>query len=185
MNPIIRRWIKRKYFIFIYGPSGTGKSHLARSFSIEVTRSFNMKSCIIATEVGTMSLLRKYPPLKEVEVHFSEDPRGFLNAFLKCFWEGKYVIIDTINSFYLEDFKTFKIIGFVSALSRLSHSGVLAFGQVREASTLYPAVEQAIIPWADVIAHISKNKNKYLLIIEKPISGIMAFVINDGEVRWL
>ena len=186
VNPVIRSWIVESRFVFIYGSAGVGKSHLARSFS-NLANNMGKRSCIIATEEGTLALLRSYPLNSKLsEVLFVTDKYSLLYSFLECLFDKKYIIIDTINSFFDGSDESLKIIGLISALSRFSSGGVLALGQVREVDNrLYPAAWQAIIPWAEVIGKIERNGEKNLVYLEKPRKGILAFKIEKGDVIWI
>jgi energy-coupling factor transporter ATP-binding protein EcfA2 len=185
-NPLIKSWIRGGRFIFIYGEAGTGKSHIALNFlKIASQELGNSKVCLIATEIGTLALLRSYPPKRHVKVLFAPAPEFLLNGFLECLLNKKYIIVDTINSLYEGDKRVLKIIGLISSLSRLSSSGVLALGQVRESEEMYPAAWQAILPWAEIIGRTAREKDKYLVILEKPRRGVLAFKIKDGEIEWL
>jgi len=186
VNPVIKSWIREGKFVFMYGPAGVGKSHLARFFS-NLVNNMGKKSCIIATEEGTLALLRSYPlNAKLSEVLFVTDKYSLLYSFLECLFNRKYVIIDTINSLFNGSKESLKIIGLISALSRFSINGVLALGQVREVDNrLYPAAWQAIIPWADIIGKIEKDGEKRIVHLEKPRKGILAFKIEKGDVVWI
>ncbi len=185
ISPIIKSWIENNKFIFIYGPAGVGKSHLGRSFSIFATN-LGKKSCVIATEEGTVTLLRSYPLGPNSETLLVTDENSLISLFLKCLLNRKYIIIDTINSLFNGDEESLNIIGLISALSRFSSVGVLALGQVREIEgKIYPAAWQAIIPWAEVIGRVGKKGRKGLITIEKPRKGLLMFEIKDGEVIWI
>jgi energy-coupling factor transporter ATP-binding protein EcfA2 len=187
LSPAVKKWILEGKFIFIYGAAGTGKSHLALNFANFSSRELSLKACIIATETGTLTLLRRHPPQEGVKIYFSPTLKSMLDQFLDCLYEGRYVVIDTINALHDGTANSYRLIGLISSMSRASSLGVLALGQVREveAEGLYPAAWQAVIPWAEVVGRTSKLGDKFLLSIEKPRRGIMAFRIRDGEVEWI
>ncbi len=178
-HPFIRRLVEERKYVLVYGPAGTGKTHLA-IHAYALASELGMSPVILSTEPGTRLLAEEagaeYRSVHSLDRLAEEAVRESL--------EGRYVIVDSINSYYraAPGPGSGRILAFLSGLLR--EAGGFATAQVAgEEAT--PSGSPYLRPWPHVIARTEKARDYFLLITEKPSRRVLGFRMRGWEVEWL
>ncbi|MEB3779619.1 MAG: AAA family ATPase [Desulfurococcales archaeon] len=179
-HPYIQRALEDKSYIFIYGQSGTGKTHLAFHIA-SCAKDIGMRPVVIATEPGTTLYAQHLSEGIDIVTVMSIDEMA--SMVLKLVLDGFYVVVDSINSLYRLNpgIEYARILSFTSAMLR--ESGGFATGQMGMDDVA--SGFNYIAPWARIVGVTEKvSPSKFKLTIIKPERRIMAFKVERGIVEW-
>ncbi len=179
-HPYLKWALEDRLFIFIYGPAGTGKTHLAFHIA-ECARESGMDPTIIATEPGTTLFAQHFGMRIPIVTVMSIDEMA--SVIVERVMKGSYIVVDSINSLYRLNpgIEYARILAFSSSILR--EAGGLATGQVSLDDTA--SGFNYIAPWANIIGVTDKmSPSRFKLTIIKPERRIMTFKVERGTVEW-
>jgi DNA polymerase III delta prime subunit len=190
LHPWLRSYAARGAVFLIYGPPGSGKTSLALEILRFAEEGLGRKSCLVATETGTLLAVRhgKWAPWRVVEA-FSLD--ALPGVVAECAKAGAAVAVDSANSLYrLEGagLDAGAAVSFVSALLRSRvERGLPAVltAQVSLDGAEVPAW-RFMAPWANVILRLGHREGRRVAVGEKPRRILLEFTIREGGVvEWI
>ncbi len=184
----LRAPIDEGKFIVVYGPYGTGKTHLAYE-AARYLLSEKASVVVLATEVGTATYARSVATCVPTKVVLTSDE--LVRYVVKLAAEGSYIIVDSINWLFRSEPDSLggKELSFIASVMR--QVGGLATGQVTDVDSgnFEMAMGRWVLPWADVIARTERITCKRgpcsTLTFIKPYTRTLIFGIRREGVEWI
>lgn len=173
--------MRDRRFTYIYGPPASGKTHLAFHVA-RVSASLGLEPVVVATEAGTLLYARHHKT--EAPVVFAYGLEDMVAKILENAAKGRFVIVDTINSYYRHEAGLEGGSMLALASSVLASSGGLAIGQAR-APEGSPGLGILDL-YAHVLGFIEKSGRLSRLVLVRPERRVLAFrVVGGGEIEWV
>lgn len=190
LHPWLRSHAARGSLFLLYGPPGSGKTSLALEILRFAEEALNFKSCLVATETGTLLAVRhkRWTPWRVVEAYSLD---VLASAVAGCSRRGVSVAVDSANSLYRREGDAAKagaVVSFVSAILRSSAergAPAVMTAQVALDGSEVPGW-RFMAPWASVILRLEHRGGRRIAVGEKPRRIILEFTLGDGgSVEWI
>ncbi|AFZ70891.1 DNA replication protein [Caldisphaera lagunensis DSM 15908] len=185
LHPFISNFIDNNLFLLVYGPSATGKTHLAfeiAKYLIDKKRDFSF----IATEAQTFTYSKYFK--YEIPIKLVITREQLIKEVIDDIKQNKFIIIDSINNLFrpFNDDVSQKELSLISSM--MSLYGGFSTGQISQEDfeTNKMSMDLWVIPWAKGIGITRKLKeNTIELKLVRPKEIILGFkIIRDG-IEWI